>query len=189
MFSTPCSLRRRTKGNSQMAESDARYCLQCGYRLKKSEIEQRTRLLCPHCGWINHENPLPSAAAVVRDHHNRLLLVKRGTPPGVGRWALPSGFIEIEEPPEIACLRELMEETHLRGRIVRLLGVYTQPSRTYKRVLLIAYEVEASGEPRAGTDTSDAKFFSLEDLPKIAFSSHRRIIQDALMGSNLQNSQ
>ena len=58
--------------------------------------------------------------------------------------------------------------------------MYTQPSKTYKRVLIIAYEVEAEGELQAGTDTKDARFFSLENLPKIPFSSHRKIIQDIL---------
>lgn len=170
-----------------MTAPDARYCLHCGYRLKKSKVDGRTRFACPHCGRINYENPLPSVAALVRNQADEVLLVKRGTPPGVGRWALPSGFIEIEESPEEACLRELMEETDMQGVAAKLLGVYTQPSKTYKRVLIIAYEVEAQGEPHAGSDSRDVRFFSLRNLPKIPFSSHRRIIHDA-MGSGLQNS-
>jgi len=163
-----------------MAREDTKYCFQCGQRLKKSRTEGRTRFICSHCGWINYENPLPSAAAVVRNRTGQVLLVQRGTQPGIRQWALPSGFIEIEESPKEACLRELMEETHLRGTITRLVGVYTQPSKTYKRVLIIAYEVEAEGELKAGTDTKDVRFFSLENLPEIPFSSHQKIIQDIL---------
>jgi 8-oxo-dGTP diphosphatase len=180
MFSTPLNTRRKTDGGLKMALAASKYCFRCGQNLKKSKTEGRTRFICSHCGWINYENPLPSAAAVVRNQAGHVLLVQRGTRPGIGRWALPSGFIEIEESPEEACLRELTEETNLRGAIRRLLGVYTQPSKTYKRVLIIAYEVEAEGELQAGTDTKDARFFSLENLPKIPFSSHRKIIQDIL---------
>lgn len=163
-----------------MIPSDMKHCVRCGYSLKSLKISGRRRLVCPHCGWINYENPLPSVAALIRNENNELLLVKRRIPPGAGNWALPSGFIEIEESPERACLRELKEETNLKGRIRKLLGVYTQRSKMYKKVLIIAYEVDAHGELRAASDTEDAKYFPIDNLPKIPFSSHRKIIQDAL---------
>ncbi len=165
---------------TEMTDVGTSYCLQCGTRLNRLKIDGKKRSVCPTCGWINYENPLPSVAALVRNQANELLLVKRGVPPGIGRWALPSGFMEIEESPEKACLRELTEETNLRGKIERLLGVYTQPSRIYKRVLIVAYEVQARGKLRAGSDSKDAKFFPIDDLPKIPFSSHQQIIRDVL---------
>jgi 8-oxo-dGTP diphosphatase len=146
--------------------------------MRRSTVEGRRRFVCPNCSYINHENPLPSAAAVVVNEREELLLVKRGVAPGIGKWALPSGFIEIEETPDAACLRELMEETHLRGRAKRLLGAYTQSSRMYKNVLIIAYEVEAQGVPDAGTDVAEARFFPIEKLPPVPFSSHREIIRE-----------
>ena len=148
--------------------------------MSRSVVEGRRRFVCPDCQSINHENPLPSAAAVVVNERHELLLVKRGVSPGKGRWALPSGFIEIEETPDAACLRELMEETHLEGRVKKLRGVYTQSSKMYKNVLIIAYEVEADGVPDPGTDVVAARFFSLENLPDVPFSSHKEIIRDVL---------
>jgi len=88
-------------------------------RLKIREEEGRKRLVCPACGWVNYENPIPSSAALVRNEKGEILLVKRGVEPGRGKWALPSGFIEIEETPEEACLRELKEETGLEGKILK----------------------------------------------------------------------
>ncbi len=163
-----------------MGEETKNFCFRCGHRLRHSRVEGRSRLTCPECGWVKYENPLPAAVAVVRNRAGELLLVKRATRPGVGRWALPSGFVEIEEPPERACLRELKEETGLRGKIRKFLGVYTQRSLTYRRVLIVAYEVNAEGEVRPGSDTKDARFFGVDDLPAIAFSSHKRIIEDIL---------
>ena len=157
-----------------------RYCPLCGSHLSSCEEEGRERLFCPACQWIHYENPLPSAAALVRNEKGEILLVKRGVEPGLEKWALPSGFIEIEETPEEACLRELKEETGLEGEIIRLVGVYSQKSQVYKKVLIVGFEVKAHGHLSPGSDSLDAKYTPLEDIPEIAFSSHREIIRDGL---------
>jgi len=156
------------------------YCPLCGSVLSSREEEGRERLFCPACQWTHYENPLPSAAALVCNNTGEILLVKRGVEPGLGKWALPSGFIEIEETPEEACLRELKEETGLEGKILRLVGVYSQKSQVYKKVLIIGYEVSARGHLSPGSDSLKAEFFPLDEIPEIAFSSHREIIRDGL---------
>jgi 8-oxo-dGTP diphosphatase len=157
-------------------------CAVCGRDLDTKKIEGRKRAVCPDCGWVVYENPLPSAAAFVKNPNQEILLVKRGVEPGQGKWALPSGFIEIDETPEKACLRELKEETGLCGNIVRLLGVYSQRSVMYKNVLIIGYEVDATGILNAGSDSLIARFFKPSELPEIAFPSHRRMIEDGIKG-------
>lgn len=157
-----------------------KYCPKCGSKLKLSRIEEEKRLACPECHWVNYENPLPSSAALVRNDKGEVLLVKRGKEPGKGKWALPSGFIEIDETPEKACLRELKEETGLKGEIVRLVGVYSQKSLLYRNVLIIGYEVEARGNLSPGSDSLKAEFFPLDNLPDIPFSSHRKMIEDGI---------
>jgi 8-oxo-dGTP diphosphatase len=157
-----------------------KYCPRCGSKLELERIEQKKRPLCPECRWVYYRNPLPSAAALVRNKKGDVLLVKRGVEPGKGKWALPSGFIEIDETPEKACLRELKEETGLQGKIARLIGVYSQRSALYTNVLIIGYEVDARGKPCPGSDSQRAEFFPSNRFPPIPFSSHRKIIQDAL---------
>jgi len=156
------------------------HCPLCGAKLTMNRIEDRVRMVCPDCNWIHYENPFPCAAAFVRNSKDEILLVKRGIEPGKGKWALPSGFMEIDETPEEACLRELEEETGMKGNILRLIGIYSQESLTYSRVLIVGYEVEATGIPVAGSDSIEARFFPEDKLPEIVFSSHRRLIQDAL---------
>jgi 8-oxo-dGTP diphosphatase len=155
------------------------YCPHCRTALESRLLEGYEREVCPHCGFIHYVNPIPCAAAYVRDDAGRVLLVKRGVEPGLGLWGLPSGFIEIDESPESACLRELEEETGLKGETAGLIGVYTQASARYKLVVIIGYRVHGRGRLRPGSDSLDARYFPLEDLPELAFESHARIIRDS----------
>jgi len=157
-----------------------RFCPHCRSRLHKKGIDGKKRMICPECGWIQYENPLPSVAAFVQSENGDILLVKRDVAPAKGKWALPSGFIEIDETPEEACVRELGEETGLSGEITGWLGVFNQKSFLYKNVLIIAYEVRATGTVCPGSDSSEAVFFSSETLPEIAFPSHKEIVLSAL---------
>ena len=163
-----------------MFATKLKYCTVCGMDLRTKKIEERDRVVCADCGWIVYENPLPSAAAFVQNFGREILLVKRGVEPGKGEWALPSGFIEIDETPEEACLRELKEETGLDGAIVRLLGVYSQKSVMYKNVLIIGYRIDATGVLSAGSDSLIARYFVPDDLPAIAFPSHVEMIADGI---------
>lgn len=164
-----------------------KFCPLCKCNLSIREFEGISRLACARCGWIYYANPLSSAVAFVWQN-DAVLLVKRGVPPGTGKWALPSGFVEANERPEHTVLRELKEETSIDGTLGALLGVYTEPTKMYGNVLLIAYEIDfRSGKPRAGTDTVDAKFFPLNKLPKIPFASHRTIIRDGLKRKSTPN--
>lgn len=164
-----------------MMRRHIKYCPVCGNLLQTKLTEERERLACPECGWVNYENPLPSVAIFVKNKDNQILLIKRGVEPGKGKWALPSGFIESDESPEETALRELYEETGISGRIKRLIGVYSEPTETYGRVLLIAYEAEfVGGHPKPGSDTVEVGFFSKEEMPGIPFASHNAIIKDAL---------
>ena len=156
------------------------FCPHCGIKLGRKLIEEKRRLFCSECGWVNYGNPLPGSAAFVRNGSGEILLVKRGVEPGKGEWALPSGFIEVDETPDKACVRELKEETGLDGRVQRMLGVYSQKSTMYKNVIIIAYLVQADGLLNPGSDSESAEYFSPGQLPPIAFPSHSEIIKDGI---------
>ncbi len=159
-----------------------KYCPICGSNLSTKKIDGQTRRLCPQCAWVDYVNPVPSVAAFVHDA-GRILLIKRGVVPGKNKWALPSGFIEQHERPEQAVIRELHEETNLQGTVDRLIGVYTEPTRTYGDVLLVAYSLcNIRGSLKSGSDTTDARFFPISRLPSISFASHRAVIEDGMRG-------
>ena len=110
-----------------------------------------------------------------------LLLVKRGRPPFEGTYALPGGFVEAGETVEEAAVREVREETGLRTRVVRLLGVYSDPERdprghTVSAVFLLEM---TGGRLKGGDDAAEAKFFEVGKLPPLAFD-HEKVVADYL---------
>ena len=126
-----------------------------------------------------YENPIPAACLIVVDNQDRLLLVKRSVEPKIGHWCLPGGFMELGESPEQAGLRELEEETGLKGKNLRLFEVDSNTGSIYDTVTLICYTIkDYQGIPVAGDDASDVKFFRQEELPKAAFETHRKFIRN-----------
>lgn len=158
-----------------------KYCPMCKTPLKQGAIDGKRRRFCKNCGWINYINPVPVVACLVLDAKGRLLLMKRGVSPCKGRWALPGGFIELNESPEQAGKRELFEETGLKGKPGRLIGAYLQPSSIYGFVLVIGIEfIIAKSILNPGDDAAEAKFVSSNKLPKIPFKSHANLIHNYL---------
>lgn len=116
------------------------------------------------------------------DGGHDVLLIRRGRDPFKGQWALPGGFVEVGERVEDAARRELVEETGLRGDILDLLGVYSDPSRDPRgHTVSVAYVMKVSGIVDVGGDTDDAdeaRWFDLAAPPPLAFD-HDAILGDA----------
>ncbi len=144
-------------------------------------LEGRERLFCPTCEKIYYENPTPVVAVVARDDEGKILLIKRKIEPRKSEWALPSGFMEIEETPTQAALRELAEETGLKGEYKKLIGVYSNKSEIHGYLVTIIYEVEIlGGTLRAGDDAEEAAFFAVDQIPSLAFQSHQEALREVL---------
>jgi thiamine-phosphate diphosphorylase len=158
-----------------------RFCHFCGSQLTDKFIESRTRLFCRDCNRPIYENPIPATAAVVFNKNHEVLLVKRNIEPKAGQWCLPGGFLELDEPPENGCLRELKEETGLEGEIHRWAGNVLSESPIYKSVLVMGYCIKNIHGPLiAGDDCDEVAFFKPETMPPIAFQSHRKIFENAV---------
>jgi 8-oxo-dGTP diphosphatase len=106
----------------------------------------------------------------------KVLLIERDLDPYKGRWALPGGFVHLDETLEEAALRELREETGVEDvYLEQLYTVGTVDRDPRERVVTVAYYalVKLSDHKlRAATDASDAGWFSLDKLPKLAFDHH-----------------
>jgi ADP-ribose pyrophosphatase YjhB (NUDIX family) len=88
--------------------------------------------------------------------------------------------MELGETPEAAALRELLEETGLKGKVAGLLGLQATPNRIYQTVLVAGYRVIPSGDKiEAGDDALAVGWFAPHVLPPIAFRSHRTFIRTA----------
>ncbi len=122
----------------------------------------------------------------VIDADLRVLLVKRGRWPFAGHWAIPGGFINMDESLEAAAQRELKEETNLSGIYLEQLYTFGNPGRDPRtRVITVVYyalidsALIASSPVRAADDAAEAAWYSLYDLPSLAFD-HDQILDYTL---------
>jgi len=108
-----------------------------------------------------------------------LVAVLRRNDPFRGLPALPGGFVELGESTEEAVVREVREETGLETRVVRFVGVYSDPARDPRgHVVSVVYELERTGgELRAGSDAAGVVRLNLADVPRLAFD-HSRIVAE-----------
>lgn len=132
--------------------SDFRFCPRCARPLHQAEQGGFMRAVCPDaaCGFVHWDNPTPVVAAVV-EHDGAIVLARNKL------WAhrffgLITGFLEKNEDPAEAVLREVEEELGLKGSAPSFIGHYT-----FERMnqLIVAYHVMAEGEIRLGEELSE----------------------------------
>ncbi|MDX1943491.1 MAG: NUDIX domain-containing protein [Saprospiraceae bacterium] len=134
-----------------------------------------------------HPRPALTVDCVIfgLDEGNKLkvLLIQRGHEPFLGFWALPGGFVSMEETLEEAALRELEEETGVTNLFIEQLYTFGDPERDPRgRVVSVAYFalVNLSEHPvQAASDAKNVKWFELERLPALAFD-HENILKSAI---------
>ena len=128
--------------------------------------------------------PKLAVNSVVFNEKQQVLLAKRTDN---GLWCIPGGHVDLGETLEQACLRELFEETGLKGKVVRLVGIYSDPENSLHikqgpewhtvRVSFLCQVV--GGTITSSPETSDIRYFDLDQLPAL-ITDHARRIQDAL---------
>ena len=118
----------------------------------------------------------------IRQDELKVLLIKRALPPFKGEWALPGGFINLQESLEQGARRELEEETGVSGVYLEQLYTFGQPDRDPReRVITVAYYALIPSdkiEIRAASDAEGVSWFGMQELPELAFD-HLEILQTA----------
>jgi 8-oxo-dGTP diphosphatase len=114
----------------------------------------------------------------------KILLIKRGRPPDKGKWALPGGFIEMDEDLIDSAKRELAEETGITGVELQELFTVGTPGRDPRgRVITVMFFAIVDMnhiECKAGDDAAEISWFSVSDLPQLAFD-HEMVIRKSLV--------
>jgi ADP-ribose pyrophosphatase YjhB (NUDIX family) len=119
----------------------------------------------------------PKVAVVVFiEQAEQVLLIRRGIEPSKGLWALPAGFIEQEEPPAEAAIRETYEETGLLVAVTRLLDVFPKRDNGAANIV-IAYAAQVvGGTLHAGDDAEQVGWFARDQIPELAFYPSKTLI-------------
>lgn len=110
----------------------------------------------------------------------KVLLIERGIEPFKGKWALPGGFLKMDETAQEGALRELEEETGMNNAYIRQFHTFTEPGRDPReRVITIAhYALVRLQEVKGGDDAAQARWFTMDEIPPLAFD-HDRILRMA----------
>lgn len=138
------------------------FCPKCGTAIDSSNEPPQ----CGQCGVTYYRNAKPCASVLpVKD--GKVLLAKRGQDPFKSAYDIVGGFMEADELPEAAALREAKEETGLDMRIVSLLGIYSDrygDGGDYTLNLHYIAEI-TGGEMQAMDDVAELEWVAIEDVP------------------------
>jgi ADP-ribose pyrophosphatase YjhB (NUDIX family) len=153
------------------------HCMRCGARMEERPSYGRPRPVCPACGYVHFEDP-KVAAAVVVEQDGKILLVRRAFDPEQGKWSLPAGFVDAGEDPQQAAVRECLEETGLRVRILGLLDVIYGREHPRGASIVIVYRGAVEGGTlAAGDDAGEVGLFAASALPPLAFRATQQVVE------------
>jgi 8-oxo-dGTP diphosphatase len=130
-----------------------------------------------------YEYPRPAVTVDIiilkkTEQGTHILLIQRKNPPFQGKWALPGGFVDVDESLKHAAHRELQEETNLRHINLTQFQAFGEVDRDPRgRTISVVYYgyLNSSQNDKAGSDASKTKWFNLNRLPELAFD-HQHIL-------------
>lgn len=155
------------------------FCPRCGAALEDALAFGRIRRVCPACGLVVFREHKVAAAVLVEDDAGRVLLVRRAWNPMQGRWSLPAGFVDEDESPPDAALRECREETGLELESpVLFTAVYGREHAQGADIVLVYRARLRGGVLTPADDAAEVAFFPLEALPPLAFRATETALQE-----------
>lgn len=162
-----------------MADSNYLFCPLCATKLVEQHIYDAQRQTCPMCGFINFLEP-KLVAVVIVEFRGDFLLGRRIMDPGNGLWSFVGGYVNRGEKVEEAAIREVKEETNLDVQLNHLIGVYSERGNPH---VVIAYQAsigdnDVSSMAPQENEVSELAFFSLQEMPELAFPVDEQIKQD-----------
>jgi len=129
-------------------------------------------------------------AVILMNNKQDLILIRRKNPPFQGELALPGGFVDVGETVEQACIREAKEETNIDVRIIKLIGVFSDPKRDPRghniSIAFLCDPLTKDENPKALDDAAALEIIPLTEFAslKLAFD-HKDIIKSSGILNNV----
>ena len=132
-------------------------------RLREVLPDRKRFKVCEQCGYVDFPGPKLVAGCLVIDT-GRVLLLRRGVMPQIGKWTFPGGYVDLGETPDQAALREMVEEVGMRVELGPLLGLFSDPAHP---IAAVAVFLAAPGieTPGISEEATEVRYFSKEELP------------------------
>jgi len=142
-----------------------RFCPLCGASMTSRTVlpENSLRKVCTQCGFVLFPGPKLVAGCMVIDA-GRVLLLRRGIAPALGKWTFPGGYVDFGENAADAAVRETHEEVGMRVALGPLLGVFTDPESV--AITVVVYLADAgAGSPSLSAEASEVRYFGPDEIP------------------------
>jgi len=140
--------------------------------------DRKHRKVCSACGFVYFTGPKLVAGCLVIER-GRVLLIRRGIEPSLGRWTFPGGYVDAGETAQAAALRETSEEVGVSARLGQVLGVYADPAHPV--VCVVVYLAEpGAGSARVSEEAIEVRYFAPDQIPwdDLAFPTTRDALTD-----------
>ena len=159
----------------------AHYCIRCGSELEPRNIDGRELEACPNDDFVLWQDP-KVASAVIVEADGGVVLGRRSIEPGYGLWCLPGGFVNHDEHPAEAAVRECAEEICAAVELTSLVGVYHVSKQDAHSIVGVAYSARLVDGAKLGpgSEMLEVKVFPIDSLPPLAFPSHRHVLDEFL---------
>lgn len=127
---------------------------------------------------MEFRNPVPTVDIIIEWEDRKILLIERVNPPF--GWALPGGFVDYGESLEKAAVREALEETGLKIKLLQQFHSYSDPERDSRQhnITTVFLASPEGGEPVASSDAKSCRIVQVDQLPGPLVFDHERIIED-----------
>lgn len=157
------------------------FCTQCSQPVEEKMAYGRLRPVCTVCNFVHFIDPKVAAATLI-EQDGKVLLTRRAGDPQKGFWVPPGGFVDYDEDPRQAAIRECEEETGLKVEILDLINVVSSVTHPEFQVggasMVIFFRAKiVGGTLQANDDAEAVGWFGPDELPPIAFEATKIVLE------------